>query len=82
MTCLAPNERLSGSPQAQHELLGRLTTLRASLDLNHHHSELSFTTLSDVLRHSAAPEPASGPNALWREHGIDTVLSDERNVRA
>jgi hypothetical protein len=53
MTCLAPNERLNGSPQVHYELLGRLTTLRISPDLNHHHSELSFTTLSDALRHSA-----------------------------
>ncbi len=65
MTCLAPNERLSGSRQAQHELLGRLTALRASPDLNHHHSELSFATLSDVLRHSAPLVDLDVFNAGW-----------------
>jgi hypothetical protein len=52
MTALAPNERLSGSPQAQHDLLGQLADLRASPDPDRHHSELSFATLSDVLRRS------------------------------
>jgi hypothetical protein len=52
MTALAPNEQLSGSPQAQHDLVGRLAALRASPDLDSHHSELSFATLSDVLRRS------------------------------
>ncbi|MGH3898370.1 MAG: hypothetical protein ACRDTA_08960 [Pseudonocardiaceae bacterium] len=52
MTGLAPNEQLSGSPQAQHDLWGRLAALRASPGLDRHHSELSFTMMSDVLRRS------------------------------
>ncbi|HSL09279.1 MAG TPA: hypothetical protein VK887_15090 [Pseudonocardiaceae bacterium] len=52
MTGLAPNEWLSGSLQAQHDLVGRLAVLRASPDLDRHHSELSFATLSGVLRRS------------------------------
>ena len=47
----------------------KLTTLRASPDLNHHHSELSFATLSDVLCHSASLDPLRAQTLC----GVNTV---------
>ena len=57
MTCLAPNEWLSGSPQTQHDLVGRLAVLRASPDLDRHHSMISgsLAQLSDWLNQRHGP---------------------------
>jgi len=82
---LAPNERLTGTPEQRRSLCAHLSTLRTGPAACHRHPHLSFTALADLL---ASPPRYFDPDVLaaglaitrerLRDSGLTSLLPSGR----